>query len=114
MAKLLIIIFLVLLFALISYALRERLGKKALPFFIFLCVVCAVGIGIYEFSTKNKDKKHEQLLLAFSNSKTLKCQNTSVTKDKFNYDYGTKSFIIKDKSVRALIFHIRECSLEDE
>lgn len=114
MAKMLIYLLVIALFGLLSYALKERLGKKALPFFIFLCVLGVVGIGIYEFSAKSKDKKHEQILLAFSNSKALKCQNTRVTKDKFNYDYGTKSFIIKDKSVRALIFNIKECSLDNE
>ena len=71
-------------------------------------------IGVYEISGAKKDKKHEQLLLAFSNSKPLKCQNTSVSKDKFNYDYGTKSFISKDKSVRVLILSIKECEFDDE
>lgn len=114
MAKILIYALIIALFALIAYALRERLGKRALPFFIVLCIVGFAGIGVYELSGKSKDKKHEQLLLAFSNSKPLKCQNISVTKDKFNYDYGTKSFISKDKSVRALILSIKECEFDGE
>lgn len=114
MAKMLIYVLIIALFGFISYALKERLGKKALPLFIALCVLGFVGIGIYELNGAKKGEKHEQILLAFSNSKPLKCQNTSVSKDKFNYDYGTKSFISKDKSVRALIFNIKECELIDE
>lgn len=114
MAKILIYALIIVLFALISYALKERLGKMAVPFFIALCFAGFALIGVYEISGAKKDKKHEQLLLAFSNSKPLKCQNTSVSKDKFNYDYGTKSFISKDKSVRVLILSIKECEFDDE
>ena len=114
MAKILIYALIIVLFALLSYALKERLGKSAVPFFIALCFAGFALIGVYEISGAKKDKKHEQLLLAFSNSKSLKCQNTSVSKDKFNYDYGTKSFISKDKSVRVLILSIKECEFDDE
>lgn len=114
MAKILIYALIIVLFALISYALKERLGKRAVPLFIALCFAGFALIGVYEISGAKKDKKHEQLLLAFSNSKPLKCQNTSVSKDKFNYDYGTKSFISKDKSVRVLILSIKECEFDDE
>lgn len=114
MAKILLYLLVICLFALLAYVLRERLGKRALPFFIALCVLGIVGIIFYELSVKNKDKKHEEILLAFANSKALICKNVAVTKDKFNYDYGTKSFIIKDKSVKSLIFNIKECSLYDE
>lgn len=114
MAKILIYALIIVLFALISYALKERFGKRAVPFFIALCFAGFALIGVYEISGAKKDKKHEQLLLAFSNSKPLKCQNTSVSKDKFNYDYGTKSFISKDKSVRVLILSIKECEFDDE
>lgn len=114
MAKILIYALIIVLFALISYALKERLGKGAVPFFVALCFAGFALIGVYEISGAKKDKKHEQLLLAFSNSKPLKCQNTSVSKDKFNYDYGTKSFISKDKSVRVLILSIKECEFDDE
>ena len=113
MAKILIYALIIVLFALISYALKERLGKRAVPFFIALCFAGFALIGVYVSGAK-KDKKHEQLLLAFSNSKPLKCQNTSVSKDKFNYDYGTKSFISKDKSVKVLILSIKECEFDDE
>lgn len=114
MAKILIYTLIIVLFALISYALKERLGKRAVLFFIALCFASFALIGVYEISGAKKDKKHEQLLLVFSNSKPLKCQNTSVSKDKFNYDYGTKSFISKDKSVRVLILSIKECEFDDE
>lgn len=114
MAKILIYALIIVLFALISYVLKERFGKRAVPFFIALCFAGFALIGVYEISGAKKDKKHEQLLLAFSNSKPLKCQNTSVSKDKFNYDYGTKSFISKDKSVRVLILSIKECEFDDE
>ena len=114
MAKMLIYVLIIALFGLLSYALKERLGKRALPFFIFLCVLGFAGIGVYELGGVKKGEKHEQILLYFSNSMPLKCQNTSVSKDKFNYDYGTKSFISKDKSVRVLIFHIKECELNEQ
>lgn len=114
MAKILIYALIIVLLALLSYALKERLGKRAVPLFIALCFAGFALIGVYEISGAKKDKKHEQLLLAFSNSKPLKCQNTSVSKDKFNYDYGTKSFISKDKSVRVLILSIKECEFDDE
>lgn len=113
MAKILIYALIIAFFALVSYALRERLGSKALPFFVILCVASFALIGVYELRGKSKDKKHEQILLAFSNSKSIKCQNTSISKENFNYDYGTKSFISKDKSVRVLIFSIKECEFDE-
>ena len=87
MAKILIYALIIVLFALISYALKERLGKRAVPFFIALCFAGFALIGVYEISGAKKDKKHEQLLLAF---------------------------ISKDKSVRVLILSIKECEFDDE
>lgn len=112
--KILIYLLVLCLFALLSFVLRARLKAKAVPFFIFLCVLGVVGVVFYELNLKHKERQYEKLLLAFSNSKELICKENVVTKDKFNYDYGTKSFIIKDKSVKLLIFNIKECVLNDE
>lgn len=114
MMKILIYLLVFCLFALLSFALRNKLGAKVVPFFVILCVLSVAGAVFYELNLKSKKRQYEKLLLAFSNSKELICKENVVSKDKFNYDYGTKSFIIKDKSVKLLIFNIKECALNDE
>ena len=119
MAKILIYVLVLILFALISYSLKERLKKGALWLFVGLCVALFIVILGYEFGVYQKSKQNEALLLAFSSGKVLLCEDTSknelnVSVENFNYDYGTKSFISKDKSVRVLIFHIKECELDEQ
>ena len=118
MAKILIYVLVLILFALISYSLKERLKKGALWLFVGLCVALFIVILGYEFGVYQKSKQNEALLLAFSNGKNLLCKDTSknelnVSVEKFNYDYGTKSFISKEKGVKAQIFSIKECKFNE-
>ena len=66
MAKILIYVLLVALFGFISYALKEKLGKKAFVLFWLLCGGLFLVIIAYELSISRFDKRQEQLLLDFS------------------------------------------------
>lgn len=118
MAKILIYVLGFVLLGLVVFALRERLGKRAFKTFAALCVALFIVILGYEFGIYQKSKENEALLLAFSSGKNLLCKDASknelnVSVENFNYDYGTKSFISKDKSVRVQIFNIKECEFSE-
>ena len=118
MAKILIYVLGFVLLGLVVFALRERLGKRAFKIFAGLCVALFIVILGYEFGVYQKSKQNEALLLAFSNGKALLCKDASknelnVSVENFNYDYGTKSFISKEKGVKAQIFSIKECEFNE-
>ena len=118
MAKILIYVLGFVLLGLVVFALRERLGKRAFKTFAALCVALFIVILGYEFGVYQKSKQNEALLLAFSSDKALLCKDASknefnVSVENFNYDYGTKSFISKEKGVKAQIFSIKECELNE-
>lgn len=111
MIRLIIVLLLIALFALISYILRKKLKKMAFGLFIGLCVCLFCGILFYEFSINSENSRREMLLLEFDKNTTLKCGNFELNKAKFNYDKSTKSFISKEKGVKAQIIAIGECHL---
>ena len=118
MAKILIYVLLVASFGFISYALKEKLGKKAFVLFWLLCGGLFIVIIAYELSISRFDKRQEQLLLDFSSGKNLICKDFdskdfNVSVDKFNYDYGTKSFVSKDKNIRVQIFSVKACKSDE-
>ena len=114
MSKIFLYAFGFILLALIVFALKERLGKRAFKVFGALCAGLFALILIYEFSLFQKSKQNEVLLAAFSSGKVLHCKDSrqrdfNVSSANFTYDYGTKSFISKEKSVVAQIFSIKKC-----
>lgn len=111
MIRVLVVFLLILLFALISYVLRKKLKKKAFGLFIVLCVCLFIGILLYEKAISSENSRQDALLLEFSSQKSLKCGEFNVSKENFNYDLSTKSFISKNKGVKAQIIAISECDL---
>ena len=114
MSKIFLYAFGFVVLGLVIFALKERLGKRAFKVFWLLCAGLFVLILFYEFSVFQKSKQNEVLLAAFSSGKVLRCKdsqqrNFNVSSVNFTYDYGTKSFVSKEKSVVAQIFSIKKC-----
>ncbi len=114
MSKIFLYAFGFVLLGLVVFALKERLGKRAFKVFGALCGLLFLLILFYEFSLFQKSKQNEALLSAFSSGKALRCKDSqqkdfNVSSANFTYDYGTKSFVGKEKSVSAQIFSIKKC-----
>ncbi|MBS4234855.1 hypothetical protein [Campylobacter vulpis] len=114
MAKILIFILVILCLALISFALRKKLGKKTKPFFIALLVIFIIFAVIFENKNLKLSDKKQDLLYAFHQGKVLKCKDFNVSKEHFNYEFGTSSFVAKNKEFKGVVLDIRKCELDDE
>lgn len=114
MAKILLFILIILCLALISFALRKKLGKKTKPFFIILLIIFIIFAVLFESKNLKLSDKKQDLLYAFNQGKTLKCKDFNVSKEHFNYEFGTSSFVAKSKEFKGLVLDIRKCELGDE
>lgn len=111
----------VLLFlAAIGAISKEHLSTKAKSLIILL-VLLLLGFGyIFEDKSQAKANFRQELLLGFEQNKTLKCDQYNINNKKFNYEYGTASFVAKDvknggdASLAGLIISIDECELVNE
>ncbi|TQR33042.1 hypothetical protein DMB92_03535 [Campylobacter sp. MIT 99-7217] len=114
MAKFFVFIILVLLLFALSYALRKRLRDKIYYFFFFFFGVLIIVAVLFELRSSKEDKSKEELILAFFQGSSLKCKDIHVSKENFNFDYGTSAFIANDKnaSLKFMIFNARDCELE--
>ena len=115
MIKILFYVLIVLILALIIFALREKLGKKTKPFFGILIVFFIVLVVLFEFENTQKSHLRNDIIVAFNQNKNILCKDINVSKAYFNYEFGTGSFISKDnnQSFNSLIIDIKDCRLND-
>ena len=98
---------------------KEHLNTKAKTLIVFL-VLMLLGFGyIFEAKSETKALLRQELLLGFEQNKTLKCKQYSIDNKKFNYEYGTASFVAKDSknggdaTLAGLIISVDDCELID-
>ena len=108
MIKIYFILFIIFLALIILF--KNKLSKKALISLMSFFVLIIIFIIFYEIRSKNINQNYEALLLSFNTGNSIKCKNILVNNQKFNYDYGTKSFVSKSKI--PLIISIKECNNE--
>ncbi|EAH7345705.1 hypothetical protein ACWYAX_000564 [Campylobacter jejuni] len=116
MSRFFLYFLIILILALITFALREKLGKKTKPFFGILLVIFIVLAVFFEFESTQKSHLRTDIIVAFNQNKNILCKDINVSKAYFNYEFGTGSFISKDnnQSFNSLIIDIKDCRLNDE
>ncbi|EJE0408623.1 hypothetical protein M4J63_000187 [Campylobacter coli] len=116
MSRFFLYLLIILILALITFALREKLGKKTKPFFGILLVIFIVLAVFFEFENTQKSYLRTDIIVAFNQNKNILCKDINISKAYFNYEFGTGSFISKDnnQSFNSLIIDIRDCRLNDE
>ncbi|ECO2124716.1 hypothetical protein FX907_03705 [Campylobacter jejuni] len=116
MSRFFLYFLIILILALITFALREKLGKKTKPFFGILLVIFIVLAVFFEFENTQKNHLRTDIIVAFNQNKNILCKDINVSKAYFNYEFGTGSFISKDnnQSFNSLIIDIKDCRLNDE
>ena len=78
------------------FSLRKKLGKKTKPFFIALLAIFIIFAVLFESKNLKLSDKKQDLLYAFNQGKALKCKDFNVSKEHFNYEFGTSSFVAKE------------------
>lgn len=108
-----IILFLVLAaFILIVLAIsNDRLNWRSKLTILAICILCFIAIFLYNADDKKSSQNINSLLYEFNSQKSLKCGEFKVNKESFNYEFGTQSFVSKDKS--GVIIPIKNC-IKDE
>ncbi|HDZ5089818.1 TPA: hypothetical protein RTH13_000290 [Campylobacter jejuni] len=116
MSRILLYLLIILILALITFALRKKLGKKTKPFFGILLVIFVILAVFFEFENTQKSHLRTDIIVAFNQNKNILCKDINVSKAYFNYEFGTGSFISKDnnQSFNSLIIDIKDCRLNDE
>ncbi|MBF7045697.1 hypothetical protein IY974_03860 [Campylobacter volucris] len=94
--------------------LRKKIGKISnylLAIVLILAIVFAVK---FELSATRSGIVKKEMLNAFLQGQILKCQDMNVSKEFFNFEHGTQSFIFngKNKDFKALVFDIKDCNLQ--
>lgn len=113
MSKIIFFIAVILILALITYALREKLGNKTKPFFISLVVLFVVFAVFYEMRNLKKASLTQDIVIAFNQGKEILCKDINVSNKYFNYEYGTGSFVSKDNNIsfKSMLIDVRDCEL---
>ncbi|TXE89121.1 hypothetical protein FPD38_02360 [Campylobacter volucris] len=94
--------------------LRKKIGKISnylLAIVLILAIVFAVK---FELSATRSGIAKKEMLNAFLQGQILKCQDMNVSKEFFNFEHGTQSFVSngKNKDFKALVFDIKDCNLQ--
>lgn len=94
--------------------LRKKIGKISnylLGIVLILAIVFAVK---FELSATRSGIIKKEMLNAFLQGQILKCQDMNVSKEFFNFEHGTQSFVSngKNKDFKALVFDIKDCNLQ--
>ncbi|WP_170018607.1 hypothetical protein [Campylobacter sp. RM16190] len=97
----------VLLFSIKHESLNMR-AKILLT--IAISIVCAAAC-FYQFEFENRQAKSQEILTLFNQGKVLKCGDIEVTNSKFNYEFGTSSFVAKRgiKELSSVKVDIKNC-----
>ncbi|WP_200762459.1 hypothetical protein [Nitrosophilus alvini] len=112
MAFLYIAIILLLVVTLIGivFILYTDMGKK---FKIVILAAALTGWGmIYFYNSYQEDarERHKKILFDYEHGKEIRCGDTVVSKDKFNYVSGTMVFVGKEESEYAgLVVPLDKC-----
>lgn len=107
---------LVLIFIAILSVDKERLDSKQKGMIIaFLMTIVIIG-GIYEYFISKSTESRRTMVLHFTQGGTLVCKGVQVSKEQFNYENGTASFLPKDgfPQIRGTIISIDDCEVSGQ
>lgn len=90
----------------------EKISRMAKAAITVLVLAGGAGAWVYESSVSQRERQNAALLLEFRQGGTLKCDQYEVTSAKFNYEFGTASFVAKReiKELSGVIVPIKNCT----
>lgn len=106
----LVLAFLVLFGALLAVR-NEYMSKKFKAILILVIALSLVGAYLFQANSDDDAKNRRNLLVGFEQGKTLECDGILVDNKKFNYEYGTSSFVAKrdQNDLQGVIILIDKC-----
>ncbi|MDO5045420.1 hypothetical protein [Campylobacter sp.] len=102
----------VILVAILLFSVSdEKISKKSKILIAVIVVVLGSLAYIYESAFEESQAKKRELLSSFNQGKILKCGEFEVSNKKFNYEFGTSSFVAKRefKELSSVIIEIDKC-----
>ena len=109
--NLIIIAGVMLLFGAIWAIKDEKISKGVKALVSAVLVVILVCVYFYEQNLSKHEDAISKLVSDFKQGKTLKCGEYNVSAEKFNYEFGTASFLPKREfsELSGLIVPITSC-----
>lgn len=93
--------------------LRKKIGKIS-NYLLILVLILMIAFAIkFELSATRSGVLKKETLSAFLQGQSLICKDVNVTKEYFNFEHGTQSFISngKNKQFKAYVFDIKDCKV---
>ena len=100
-----------LLFGAIWAIKDEKISKGVKALVSAVLVAILVCVYFYEQNLSQNEDTISKLVTDFKQGKTLKCGEYNVSSEKFNYEFGTASFLPKREfsDLSGLIVPIKSC-----
>ena len=102
---------LIVLFGAIWAIKDEKISKGIKALVSAVLVVILVCVYFYEQNLSKNEDAISKLVTDFKQGKTLKCGEYNVSAEKFNYEFGTASFLPKREfsDLSGIIVPIKSC-----
>lgn len=109
--NLILIAGLIVLFGAIWAIKDEKISKGIKALVSAVLVVILVCVYFYEENLSKNEDAISKLVSDFKQGKTLKCGKYNVSAEKFNYEFGTASFLAKREfsELSGVIVPIKSC-----
>ncbi|HEC1782781.1 TPA: hypothetical protein R1737_000824 [Campylobacter lari] len=94
--------------------LRKKIGKIS-NYLLILVLILMIAFAIkFELSATRSGVLKKETLNVFLQGQSLICKDINVTKEYFNFEHGTQSFISngKNKQFKAYVFDIKDCKVD--
>ena len=100
-----------LLFGAIWAIKDEKISKGVKALVSAVLVAILVCVYFYEQNLSKNEDTISKLVTDFKQGKTLKCGEYNVSSEKFNYEFGTASFLAKREFIdlSGVIVPIKSC-----
>ena len=109
--NLILIAGLIVLFGAIWAIKDEKISKGVKALVSAVLVAILVCVYFYEENLSKNEDAISKLVSDFKQGKTLKCGEYNVSAEKFNYEFGTASFLAKREfsDLSGVIVPIKSC-----
>ena len=109
--NLILIAGLIVLFGAIWAIKDEKISKGIKALVSAVLVVILICVYFYEENLSKNEDAISKLVSDFKQGKTLKCGEYNVSSEKFNYEFGTASFLAKREfsDLSGVIVPIKSC-----
>lgn len=109
--NLILIAGLIVLFGAIWAIKDEKISKGVKALVSAVLVAILVCVYFYEQNLSRNEDAISKLVSDFKQGKTLKCGEYNVSAEKFNYEFGTASFLAKREfsDLSGVIVPIKSC-----